>query len=124
MVGLGSVLIGVLAGTLSGLFGIGGGIVLVPALVFFFKLPLHAASGTSLTAMLLPVGALGVWNYYQSGRIDSQHLRLGSWIALGMFMGAFLGSKIAIGLDVRWLQRLFAGLLVITAFRLFSQTLR
>jgi hypothetical protein len=121
---LGMMGIGAMAGLLSGMFGIGGGIVLVPALVFFFKLPLHTAGGTSLAAMLLPVGALGVWQYYQAGKIGPDNLRFGAWIALGMFAGAYFGSKIAVGLDVRWLQRLFAALLVVAALRLVSQSMR
>ena len=124
MLWLGMMGIGAMAGLLSGMFGIGGGIVLVPALVFFFKFPQHTASGTSLAAMLLPVGALGVWQYFQAGKISTENLRYGAWIALGMFGGAYLGSKIAVGLDVRWLQRLFAALLTIAAIRLVSQSMR
>ncbi|MBU6155227.1 MAG: sulfite exporter TauE/SafE family protein [Bdellovibrionales bacterium] len=124
MLWTGMIGIGLMAGVLSGLFGIGGGIVLVPALVFFFKFQLHAASGTSLAAMLLPVGALGVWQYYHSGKIGPENLRAGGWIAVGMFIGAFLGSKIAVSIDVRWMQRLFAALLVFAAFRLLSHSMR
>jgi uncharacterized membrane protein YfcA len=116
--------IGMVAGMLSGLFGIGGGIVLVPALVFLFKFPLHAANGTSLAAMVLPVGALGVWNYYRSGHIGPENLKFGAWIALGMLGGAFAGSKWATDLDVRWLQRLFSALLAVVSVRLFLHSLR
>ena len=116
--------IGLLAGICSGLFGIGGGIVLVPTLVFFMKFPPHTASGTSLVAMLLPVGALGVWQYYQAGKISSEHLRFGGWIALGMFLGAFLGAKLAVRLPVNWMQRAFSGLMIFAAYRLFIQSLR
>ena len=112
--------IGLLAGVCSGLFGIGGGIVLVPSLIFFLKYPQHTANGTSLVAMLLPVGLLGVWQYYSAGKIGGEQLRLGVWIAIGMFAGAFLGAKLAVALPVQRMQRLFAGLLVVAAYRLWS----
>ena len=62
--------IGLGAGVLSGLFGIGGGIVIVPALLFFAKMSPATATGTSLGALLLPVGALGAWEYYRNGNLD------------------------------------------------------
>jgi len=114
--------IGVFAGMCSGLFGIGGGIVLVPSLVFFMKFSPHAANGTSLSAMLLPVGALGVWQYYQAGKIGLENLKFGAWIALGMFCGAFFGARIAVALQSQWLQRIFAGLLIFAAGRLLIQS--
>lgn len=117
-------LLGIVAGVLSGLFGIGGGIVLVPALVFLFGQSPHSATATSLSAMLLPVGILGVWQYYQAGKIGAEHLFFAAWIAGGMFIGAFFGSRIAISLDVRWLQRLFALLLIFAAGKLFHQSMR
>ena len=124
MLWLGMIGIGLLAGVLSGLFGIGGGIVLVPSLIFLFQFSPHSANGTSLSAMLLPVGILGVWQYFSAGKIGPEHLRFGGWIAVGMFFGAYFGSRIAVGLDLRWLQRLFACLLIIAAFRLFIQSTR
>ncbi len=120
---IGFILLGAFAGICSGLFGIGGGIVLVPGLVFLMNFAPTAASGTSLAAMLLPVGALGVWQYYSAGKIGPEHLRFGGWIALGMFLGAWLGARIAVNLPLAWLQRLFALLLVFAAFRLFRQSL-
>lgn len=115
--------LGVLAGFCSGMFGIGGGIVLVPGLVFILGFSQHTASGTSLVALLLPVGALGVWQYYVAGKIGPEQIRYGFWIALGMFAGAFLGAKLAVNLPGIWMQRLFSGLLLVAAARLFSQSL-
>ena len=117
------VALGVFAGICSGLFGIGGGIVIVPSLVFLMRFPQSTASGTSLVAMLLPVGVLGVWQYYSAGKISFEHLRFGAWIALGMFFGAYFGGKLAGILPVQWLQRLFSILLVFAAYRLFRQSL-
>jgi uncharacterized membrane protein YfcA len=115
------ILLGTLAGILSGLFGIGGGIVLVPALVFFMKFEPQAAIGTSLTAMLLPVGALGVWQYYQTGKITLDHLKAGGMIAAGLFIGAWLGARLAVSLPITALQRGFAILLVFAAIRLWMK---
>ncbi|MBI5473947.1 MAG: sulfite exporter TauE/SafE family protein [Ignavibacteriae bacterium] len=107
------VFIGIGAGVLAGLFGIGGGIVIVPALVLLMGMPQHTATGTSLVALLLPVGILGVWNYYHSGTITSQHIKYGLIVALGLFTGTFFGSKIALNLSRETLERAFAIFLII-----------
>ena len=111
--------IGLGAGVLSGLFGIGGGIVIVPALLFFAKMPAHTATGTSLGALLLPVGALGAWTYWKAGHLD---LRVSLWIALGLFFGAFAGAKLAAMLTPLQLKRAFAVFLVIVAARMLWDT--
>jgi uncharacterized membrane protein YfcA len=116
-------IMGIFAGTLSGLFGIGGGVVLVPAMVYGLKFSQKTASGVSLSAMLLPVGALGVLHYFRSGLITTEHLKFSLWIALGMFLGAFIGAKLAVHLPVKTLQRGFAVLLVFAAVRLWLQSI-
>ena len=115
-------LMGITAGILSGLFGIGGGVVLVPAMVYGLKIGQKTASGVSLAAMLLPVGALGVYHYFKSGLITGEHLKYSLWIALGMFLGAFIGARLAVHLPVKILQKGFALLLVFAAFRLWLQS--
>jgi hypothetical protein len=85
--------LGLGAGVLSGLFGIGGGAVLVPALIFFGGFGMAQASGISLAAMLAPVGILGVWEYVRSGRLERVGWMAALWVALGLFGGAFLGAK-------------------------------
>ena len=82
---------GVLAGVLSGIFGIGGGVLIVPALIFFGRMTQRTAVGTSLGALLLPVGALGVYAYWREGDVN---VKAAAWIALGMFVGAFGGAKL------------------------------
>ena len=114
----GLVITGVTAGVLSGLFGIGGGVVIVPILVLALKLPQHAAHGTSLVALLLPVGILGVMSYYKSGKITNENIQMGLWISLGLFVGALLGSQIAIRLSTEVLKKIFAGFLVLVAMKL------
>ncbi len=106
------IVVGLLAGVLSGLFGIGGGIVIVPALMFFAKLPPVMATGTSLAALLLPVGALGAWEYHRRGNLN---ISAALWVALGLFFGAWIGAKLAQQMSPLQLRRAFAVLLVIVA---------
>jgi uncharacterized membrane protein YfcA len=82
-------LIGLAAGVSAGWFGIGGGTIIVPALVFFAGFNQYQAVGTSLAVLLPPVGALAVYNYYKAGHVD---LKIAGLIALGLFLGAWLGS--------------------------------
>ncbi len=109
---------GVVAGVASGLFGIGGGLVIVPILIFVFGMDQHAANGTSLMALLLPVGGLAVWNYWQAGRINQSHIHGGLWVALGLALGAYVGSYLAVGLSPLILKRSFALFLLIVAAKL------
>lgn len=109
--------IGLLAGVLSGMFGIGGGIVIVPALVLVTQMTQKTATGTSLAALLLPVGLLGAWQYYKAGSLDARAALL---IAPGLAVGVFLGAKIALQLPSRELQRGFAVFLVVVAARLWT----
>lgn len=110
---------GIAAGLLSGMFGVGGGVIIVPALVFFFGMSQQTASATSLMALLLPVGLLGVYEYYQAGKITTEHIWFGLIIALGLFAGAFFGAKLAIELSSDLLRRMFAVFLVLVAIRLW-----
>lgn len=105
---LGMVLVGLIAGTLSGLFGIGGGIIIVPILLAIFGMHFHTATGTSLVALLLPVGILGVWQYYRSGKITSVEIIAGLVIAVGMFVGTYLGANLAIAVPQNYLRKAFA----------------
>ncbi len=108
--------IGLAAGVLSGLFGIGGGVLIVPALVYFAGLPFKTATGTSLGALLLPVGLLGAMTYWKAGNLDARAALL---VALGLFVGAYFGARIAQDTPPATLQRLFALFLVLVAVRLF-----
>jgi uncharacterized membrane protein YfcA len=108
--------LGLLAGVLSGIFGIGGGVVIVPGLVLLLGFGQKTATGTSLLALLLPVGALAAREYAREGHVD---VRAGLLIAAGVFAGALLGAKLALGRSEVTLKRLFAGLLLLIAVRLF-----
>jgi uncharacterized membrane protein YfcA len=111
------ILIGVGAGVLAGLFGIGGGVVIVPALLYFARMSPLTATGTSLGALLLPVGALGAWEYYRTGNLD---VRAALIIAVGLFFGAFFGAKVAHILTSIQLKRAFAIFLVLVAVRVWT----
>ena len=109
-----SVLIGLLiggtAGTLAGLFGIGGGIVIVPMLIFFLKFTPGKAIGTSLAAMLLPVGILAVMKYAKSGDVD---YRVATAMAFGIFVMAFVGAHIGLSVGGTWISKGFGVLLLL-----------
>ena len=109
-------LIGLGAGVLSGLFGIGGGIVIVPALLFFARMLPATATGTSLGALLLPVGALGAYEYYRHGNVE---VRASLLIAAGLFFGAYGGAKLNQMLSPVQAKRAFAVFLVLVAARLW-----
>ena len=109
--------IGIGAGVLSGLFGIGGGIVIVPALLYFAKMQPSMATGTSLGALLLPVGALGAWEYWRNGNVN---VRASLLIALGLFFGAWFGARLNQSLSPVQAKRAFAVFLVIVAARMWT----
>jgi uncharacterized membrane protein YfcA len=108
--------IGFSAGILSGLFGIGGGLVIVPALILLARLTPITAIGTSLAALLLPVGALGAWEYYKKGHLN---VPAALFIALGLLFGAWLGARLAQHLSPVQLKRAFAVFLVLVAGRIW-----
>lgn len=108
--------IGLAAGVLSGLFGIGGGVLIVPALIYFAQFPFKAATGTSLGVFVLPVALLGAWTYYQNGHL---HFRASALIALGLVVGSWLGARLAQEIPGVIHQRLFALLLAGMAVRLW-----
>ncbi len=112
------VLIGLAAGVLSGLFGIGGGVLIVPALAFVAQMPLKTATGTSLGALLLPVGLLGALTYYRAGQLE---IRASLLIALGLFFGALAGAKLTQQIQTATLQKMFAVFLALMAVRMWTK---
>ncbi|MFM7024225.1 MAG: TSUP family transporter [Flavobacteriales bacterium] len=107
--------IGLVAGLFSGMIGIGGGIVIVPALVYFLGMNQHMAQGTSLAMMLLPVGILGVMNYYNKGALDVKAALL---LAIPFVVGAFVGSKFILNLDASIAKKIFAGVMMVVAVKM------
>ena len=100
------------------MFGIGGGIVIGPALILLASFAPQTATGTSLGALLLPVGALGAWEYYHRGHVN---IAASLWIALGLFVGAWFGARIALSLSGPQLQKAFAIFLVLMAIRVWTK---
>ncbi len=111
------VIIGLASGMLSGLVGVGGGIIIVPALVFFLGFSQLQAQGTSLGLLLLPVGILAVMNYYQKGHID---LKVVGIMSVAFVLGGYLGSKIALVISEALIKKIFAVLLFYTAIKMLN----
>ncbi|TCJ12406.1 sulfite exporter TauE/SafE family protein [Flaviaesturariibacter flavus] len=108
-------LVGLAAGVLGGLVGIGGGIVIVPALVYFMGYSQKMAQGTSLGILLLPVGILAVWNFYRQGYVDPKAVWL---VSAGFVIGGYFGSKIALALPQETVKKVFACMLIIVALKM------
>ena len=106
------VLIGLFAGMLSGLIGVGGGIIIVPALVFFLGFTQHEAQGTSLGLLLLPVGILAVANYYKQGYVDIKVVVI---MCAAFIIGGWLGSKFSLSLPQETVKKIFAVILLLVA---------
>lgn len=115
MIYLGLLGIGLVAGVFAGMFGIGGGLIIVPALIFLVRMKELEAIGTSLAALIPPVGLLGAAEYYHNGYIN---IRYGGLIALGLFVGAFFGARLMIGLPPHVIRRLYAAFLFVIATRM------
>ena len=109
--------IGLVAGIFSGVFGVGGGLIIVPALVFLIGFPLHLAIGTSLGALLLPVGLFGAMEYYRVGNLN---IRAGLFIALGLFISTYIGAKLVQTMPPIVLRRIYGVFLFIVAIRMMS----
>jgi hypothetical protein len=107
--------IGVAAGMLSGMVGVGGGIIIVPALVYFLGFSQQMAQGTSLSILLLPTGAFAVINYYQNGYVD---WKIALIIASSFLLGGFIGSKVAISLDQNVVKKIFAAFMILMGIRM------
>lgn len=109
------IIIGVAAGILGGLVGVGGGLVIVPGLVFFLGMSQHSAQGTSLGLIMLPVGILGVLHYYKQGHVDFKIVAL---LAIGFLAGSYFGSKIALSLPQETIKKVFAIFMIVIAIKM------
>lgn len=113
---LGLLAIGAIAGYVSGLVGIGGGILVVPALIFFFGFSQHTAQGTTLAMLVPPIGILAAWNYYRLGLVD---VKFAFIVCIGFVIGGFFGSKLAVGLPENLLRKIFACTVIVIGIRMF-----
>jgi len=108
-------IIGILAGFSSGMVGIGGGIIIVPALVFFLGLTQHQAQGASIGMLLLPVGFLAALNYYKAGNLDiTKSLIIGA----SFIVGAYFGSKVSLNIDGALMKRIFGVIIFLISLKL------
>ena len=117
-----ALLIGLAAGVLSGLVGVGGGIIMVPALVFFMSYTQHQAQGTSLAVLTLPVVIIAsIYYYYQCQKLGTPiDLRIVGLLAAGFLVGGYFGSKLALAINPDALKKIFAVILFYTAFKMLG----
>jgi uncharacterized protein len=108
-------LLGLAAGILSGLVGIGGGILIVPALVFLFGFSQQQAQGTTLALLVPPIGILAAWTYYKQGFVD---IRVAGMIAVGFIVGSLLGARFATGISNDILGKIFGTFLVLVGLKM------
>lgn len=107
--------IGILAGILSGMFGVGGGMIIVPALMYFMHMNQHEAQGTSIGLMLLPIGILAASEYHRTGNLNVNY---GLLIAAGFVFGGYLGSKISLSISASLLKKIFGVLMLFVSLKM------
>lgn len=113
------VILGLVAGIFGGLFGIGGAVIIIPALVYLFGLTQHAAQGTTLAIMVAPIGLLAALRYYQSGNVN---LSIAIFVCLGFFVGGFIGAHFVQHMPGPLLKKLFGVMLfLISAQMMFGK---
>jgi uncharacterized protein len=108
-------LVGLAAGILGGLVGVGGGIIIVPSLIYFLGFSQKEAQGTSLGILLLPVGILGVLQFYKAGYVDMRTVWL---VSFGFLVGSYFGSKIALSFPQETMKKIFAILMILIALKM------
>ena len=112
---IGYVVLGIVAGVLSGLVGIGGGVIIVPALIFLFGMSQHSAQGTTIAMLVLPVGVLGAWVYFRQGYVNISAAAL---LAAGFFLGSLAGARIAVAIPETALEKVFGAMVILIGLRM------
>lgn len=110
------IVIGLVAGTLGGMIGLGGGIILIPALILIMKLDQQTAQGTSIAIMLPPIGLFAVYNYYKAGYVNMNYAMV---IAAAFMIGGYFGSSLALKLSPDVMRKVFSVLLIVIAIKMF-----
>lgn len=113
------IICGIGAGVIGGMFGVGGGIVIVPVLIFFLGYSQQMAQGTSIATLLFPIGFLAAYNYHKSGYVNWKFAII---IAFTFVIGGYVGSKIAISLDQKLLKRIYAVFMLFVAIKMFTDS--
>jgi len=116
MLNIAYLVVGLVTGIMGGLFGLGGGTVLIPALVYFFKMTQHQAQGTSLAAMIPPIGLLAAIKYYQAGHVN---IKIAALVAVGFFIGGFFGGALAQPVSDQLLKKIFGVFITIIGLNMF-----
>lgn len=119
MTHLAFVLLGVVAGVMSGIFGIGGGLIIIPVLIYFFGFSQHQAQGTTLAIMIPPVGLLAAWVYYKNGYIN---IPIALYVCAGFIIGGFIGAKCATGLPNDIMTKLFGVFLLLVSVHMIFKS--
>ena len=109
------IVIGIITGVMAGMLGIGGAIIMIPALVFFLGISQQAAQGTSLAVMLPPVGIIAAYNYYKAGQVN---IKFAIVLAVCFLIGSYFGSKLALNLSQPVLKKIFGILLLLVAAKM------
>lgn len=107
--------VGLLAGFLSGLVGIGGGIIVVPVLVYLLSMDQKTAQGTTIFMFLLPIGLLSVYNYHKAGHVD---FKFAAIMAITFFVGSYFGSRTAISIDTKMVKQIFAVVMILVGIKM------
>jgi uncharacterized membrane protein YfcA len=113
---IGLLVLGVIAGYLSGLIGIGGGVIIVPALVMIFGFNQHLAQGTTIALLIPPIGILAAMNYYQKGFVD---IKTAAIICIGFVLGGYLGSMTALNISQEVVRKFFALVVIVLGIKMF-----
>jgi len=109
------ILLGIVAGALAGILGIGGGIIIVPALIYLFSFSQKLAQGTTLALLIPPIGILAAWTYYKAGFVD---IKAAVFIIVGFIIGSFIAAKYAVNLQDDILTKIFGMFLLVIAIKM------
>jgi uncharacterized protein len=109
------IIIGLFAGVFSGIVGLGGGLIIIPALIYLLHMDQYGAQGTSLAMMLPPIGLLAAFNYYKAGALNIKYAMI---LAVAFFIGGYFGSKFALSIPADTLRKIFAFALILVAARM------
>jgi uncharacterized membrane protein YfcA len=112
------IMIGLVAGVLGGMIGLGGGIILIPAMVMFLAMDQRMAQGTTVAVMLPPIGLLAAYNYYKAGYVNIKYALI---IAAAFMIGGYVGSKFALNIPQAAMRKIFSALLLLIAAKMFFQ---
>ena len=116
--------IGLAAGIASGFIGIGGGIIIIPAAIYFLGLSQFEAQGVSLTLMLPPIGVLAFYNYYQEGHLSKPLIIYALIMGLAFVLGGFFGSKVALKTPIHWVKIIFGGVMFFVSIKMIISGLK